>query len=148
MKVGQVCKRDVVATKLGTPLGDAARLMRKNHVGSIVLLDDDDPRRPVGIVTDRDIVVEVVAARLDPNTVTVGEIVGRSLVVAREDDDALVALKAMRRQGVRRLPVVDAAGSLTGIVSLDDLLEVGSNALIDVVQAITSEQAIEHWRRA
>jgi CBS domain-containing protein len=110
-------------------------------------VDETGLRRPVGIVTDRDIVVEVVAAGLDPNTLTVGEIMARTLAVAREEDDALVSLKTMRRRGVRRLPVVDSAGGLVGIVTLDDLLEVGTSALMDVVQAITSERALESWRR-
>lgn len=148
MKTGQVCRRDVVSTPPQATLAQASRLMREHHVGSIVVLDDDQAKRPIGIITDRDIVVEVVAAGLDPNTLTVGEIMGRALVVAREDDDAMVSLKTMRRRGVRRLPVVDANGGLAGIVTLDDLLEVGSNALTDVVQAIASEQALENWRRA
>ncbi len=148
MKAGQVCKRDVVSASFGTSLAEAARLMRENHVGSIVVLDASRPRRPAGIVTDRDIVVEVVAPGLDAAGITVGEVMGRALAVVREDDDALAALKLMRRQGVRRLPVVDAQGDLAGILSLDDLLEVGANALSDVAQAIASEQAIEGWRRA
>jgi CBS domain-containing protein len=147
MKTGEVCKRDVVAIEASGNLADASRLMRQAHVGSIVVVDGTQLRRPVGIVTDRDIVVEVVAAGLDPNTLTVGEIMARTLAVAREEDDALVSLKTMRRRGVRRLPVVDSAGGLVGIVTLDDLLEVGTNALMDVVQAITSERALESWRR-
>ncbi len=148
MKTGQVCRRDVVSTPPQATLAQASRLMREHHVGSIVVLDDAETKHPIGIVTDRDIVVEVVAAGLDPDTLTVGDIMGRALVVAREDDDAMVSLKTMRRRGVRRLPVVDANGDLSGIVTLDDLLEVGSNALTDVVQAIASEQALENWRRA
>lgn len=147
MKTGEVCKRDVVAIEASGNLADASRLMRQAHVGSIVVVDETGLRRPVGIVTDRDIVVEVVAAGLDPNTLTVGEIMARTLAVAREEDDALVSLKTMRRRGVRRLPVVDSAGGLVGIVTLDDLLEVGTSALMDVVQAITSERALESWRR-
>jgi len=146
MKTGDVCKRDVIAIRASGTLAEASKLMREGHVGSIVVVDDADPSRPVGIVTDRDIVVEVVAAGLDPATLTVGEIMGRTLVVAREDDDALASLKTLRRRAVRRLPVVDAAGALVGIVTLDDLLEVGTNALVDVVQAITSGRALESWR--
>jgi len=147
MKTGEVCKRDVVAIEASGNLADASRLMRQAHVGSIVVVDETGLRRPVGIVTDRDIVVEVVAAGLDPNTLTVGEIMARTLAVAREEDVALGSLKTMRRRGVRRLPVVDSAGGLVGIVTLDDLLEVGTSALMDVVQAITSERALESWRR-
>jgi len=147
MKTGDVCRRDVVAIGAAASLEEASRLMRESHVGSLVVVDAARPRHAVGILTDRDIVVEAVAAGIDPKTLTVGEIMGAALVVAREDDDALVSLKTMRRRGVRRLPVVDAEGALSGIVTLDDLLEAGSNALNDVVQAIASERALESWRR-
>jgi len=147
MKTGEVCNRDVVKIAARQNLAQASRLMRESHVGCLVVVDDADPWRAVGIVTDRDIVVEAVAAGIDPASLTVGEIMGPALVLAREDDDALVSLKTMRRRGVRRLPVVDAAGVLCGIVTLDDLLEAGSNALNDVIQAIASERALESWRR-
>ena len=148
MKTGDVCNRAVVSIRSNANLSEASRLMREAHVGSVIVVDEASPRRAVGIVTDRDIVVEAVAAGIDPATLTVAEIMGRGLVVAREDDDALVSLKAMRRRGVRRLPVVDEGGALCGIVSLDDLLEAGSVALNDVVQAIASERALESWRLA
>jgi CBS domain-containing protein len=147
MKTSDVCNRDVASVRSQASLYDASRLMRQAHVGCIIVTDDSDPRRPLGIVTDRDIVVEAVAAGLDPRTVTVGDIMASTLVVAREDDDALVSLKTMRRRGVRRLPVVDAGGALRGIVTLDDLLEAGATAVNDVVQAIASERALETWRR-
>ena len=148
MKTGDVCNRAVVSIRSNANLSEASRLMREAHVGSVIVVDEASPRRAVGIVTDRDIVVEAVAAGIDPATLTVGEIMGSGLVVARENDDALVSLKARRRRGVRRLPVVDEGGALCGIVSLDDLLEAGSVALNDVVQAIASERALESWRRA
>ena len=147
MKTADVCNRDVASVRPQASLYDTSRLMRQAHVGCVVVTDDADSHRPVGIITDRDIVVEVVAAGLDPKTVTAGEIMGSSLVVAREDDDALVSLKTMRRRGVRRLPVVDSTGKLRGIVTLDDLLEAGATAVNDVVQAIASERALETWRR-
>lgn len=148
MKTGEVCNREVASIRPQSSLYEASRVMREAHVGCIVVTDESRPPRPLGIVTDRDVVVEVVAAGLDPGTVTVGEIMSSNLVVAREDEDALVSLKTMRRRGVRRLPVVDAKGSLSGIVTLDDLLEAGANAVNDVVQAIASERALESWRRS
>ena len=147
MRTMDVCTREVVAAKTTTFLSDAAQLMRENHVGSIVVLDAKNMRRPVGIVTDRDIVVEVVAAGLDPCTVTLGEIMAPGLVTAREDEDTLAALKLMRREGVRRVPVVDSLGQLTGIVSMDDLLEVAGDALDDIVTAINTERALEGMHR-
>lgn len=147
MRTAEVCTRDVVATRRNTSLTDAAKLMRENHVGSIVILDDADPRKPSGILTDRDIVISVVAAGLDNRTMTVGEIMSHTVVTASEDDDALATLKSMRRRGIRRMPVVDHSGALAGIVSLDDLLEVAGGAIDDIVGAITSERSLESWRR-
>lgn len=147
MRTAEVCTRDVVATRRNTSLTDAAKLMRENHVGSIVILDDAEPGKPAGILTDRDIVVSVVAAGLDNRTMTVGEVMSTGVVTALEDDDALATLKSMRRRGIRRMPVVDRAGELCGIVSLDDLMEVAGGAIDDIVGAITSERSLESWRR-
>lgn len=145
MKTGQVCKRDVVTARLATPLTEAAVRMRENHVGSLVVLDAKT-RKPLGIVTDRDMVVAVVAADMDPRTVVVGEIMGGTVHAVNENEDALDCLAAMRRHGVRRMPVVDDAGELAGIVSLDDLLEVVADALATSVATLQSERSIEAWR--
>lgn len=148
MKIGQLCKREIVSVLPATPLSEAARLMRQHHVGSVLVVDAAEPRKLVGIVTDRDIVVEVVASSIDPRTVAVGEIMTAAVMVAHEEDDVLTALKTMRWRGVRRLPVVDGSQNLCGILTLDDLLELGSNIAGDLAQAITSEQALESWHRA
>jgi CBS domain-containing protein len=147
MKTGEVCKRNVITTVPRASLADVAKLMRQSHVGSVVVIDPPGSRIPAGIVTDRDIVVEAVAADLDPRTLTAGEIMSRNLVTAAEGDDASWSLKVMRDRGIRRLPVIDAAGELTGIVALDDLLESASFALSDVVQAIGTERVVEAQRR-
>ncbi len=145
MKTGQVCKRDVVTARLATPLTEAAARMRENHVGSLVVVDPKT-KKPLGIVTDRDMVVAVVAADMDPRTVVLGEIMGGTLHAVNQDEDALDCLTAMRRHGVRRMPVVDDAGELVGVVSLDDLLEVVAEALATSVAAMQSERSIEAWR--
>jgi len=147
MRTGEVCSRSVVAATRDMPLAEASRLMRENHVGSLVVTGEGEKRVPVGIVTDRDIVVEVVAAGLDHQTLTVGEIMGPSVATAREDDDTLETLDLMRQRGVRRVPVVDAAGELVGIVSIDDLLESVANELSNIVLALRSGPAIEFLRR-
>jgi len=143
MRTYEACTRDVVAAKRTCFLTDAALLMRENHVDSIVVLDEKNPRKPVGIVTDRDIVVEVVAEGLDPTNMTLGDIMNPALVTARDNDDTLATLTLMRRTGVRRVPVVDASGQLTGIISLGDLLEVAGDALDDIVAAINTERSFE-----
>lgn len=147
MRTGQVCNRTVVVVAKDTTLADAAKLMREHHVGSLVVAQNTYGRKPVGIVTDRDMVVEVMAADLDYRTLTVGEIMGDKLVVAKEADDTLDTLKLMRARGVRRLPVVTEKGDLAGIVTIDDLLEIVAEELADVVHAIGNEQTRESKRR-
>ena len=145
MAIGDLCRRQVVTCPPEATLGDAAKLMRAQHVGSIVVCDEG--RRPVGILTDRDIVVEVLAADLDPRTVKVGEVMSRNPATALEDDELTWALKVMRDHGVRRLPVVKAGGQLAGIVALDDLLSSAATSLADVVQAIGTGRVVEADRR-
>lgn len=147
MKTLEACKRDVVIAYRDTPLAEAAKRMRARHVGCIVVVEKDDAARPVGILTDRDIVVEVVAAELDPRSITVGEVMTAPIVTVNADDDALDTLKVMRIRGVRRVPVVDGTGALAGLASLDDLLEIAGDTLNDVVGAIVSERSIESWVR-
>lgn len=144
MTIGEICSRVVVLARKDMPLGAAAKLMREHHVGSLVVVEEHDRSRvPVGIITDRDIVVEVIAADLDHRALTVGEIMGSELITAREQDNMLDTLQVMRRRGVRRMPVVDSAGVLVGVVTIDDLLEIVAEELDDVVKAISSEQSRE-----
>lgn len=144
MTIGEMCNRVVVFAHEKTPLSDAAKLMREHHVGSLVVVKEGDPGRiPIGIITDRDIVVEVVAEGLDHKALTVGEIMGHELVTAGEQDNVLDILQVMRRRGIRRVPVVAASGSLAGIVTIDDVLEIVAEELDDVVKAIATGQQRE-----
>lgn len=144
MTIGEICSRTVVFAHENMSLSDAANLMREHHVGSLVVVKEGDPNRvPTGIITDRDIVIEVVAQGLDHDTLRVGEIMGGDLVTAREQDNMLDILQVMRRRGIRRMPVVTASGSLTGIVTIDDLLEIVAEELDDLVKAIASERQKE-----
>jgi CBS domain-containing protein len=122
--------------------------MREYHVGDLVVVDESEGRRvPVGIVTDRDIVVGVLALGLDPAVLTVGDIMGSDLVTAAEDDDVYETLQIMRTRGVRRVPVVNTAGALVGIVALDDILEIFAEELDAAVKVVAREQANESQRR-
>ncbi|OFZ72566.1 MAG: hypothetical protein A2W04_06290 [Betaproteobacteria bacterium RBG_16_64_9] len=141
MNIGHFCTRYVVFAYPGTSLGEAAQLMRDHHVGSLVVAKEGDPgRAPIGIITDRDIVVEVLAAGVDYRPLTVGEVMSRELVTAREEESALDVLGVMRQRGIRRIPVVNAAGALTGIVTIDDLLAITAEELDHVVKAIAGGQ--------
>ncbi|HTP94886.1 MAG TPA: CBS domain-containing protein [Burkholderiales bacterium] len=138
MKMAEICTREVVQVRARTSVAEAAALMRSRHVGDLVVTDDIAGKAmPLGIVTDRDIVVEVVAAGVDPATLSVGDIMGRRLVTAGETEEISDVLPRMRHEGVRRIPVVDEDGALVGIISLDDLLEVLAQELTDTVRLMS-----------
>jgi CBS domain-containing protein len=143
--IASVCNRAVAFVTRDATVAAAARLMRHGHVGSLVVVESMDcgKRNPVGIVTDRDIVVEVIATGLDPAVITLGDIMTQELVVGRESDSVLETLETMRFKGVRRLPTVDRDGQLVGIVTVDDLLEVLAEELNDLTRIVAREQTHE-----
>jgi len=145
MNIGEICNREVVVAYRDTRLIEAARLMREHHVGSLVIVVDRlSERVPVGIITDRDIVVAVVAKGLDARALTVSDVInaGGALVV-REQDGLPDALRLMREKGVRRVPVVTKSGALAGIVTIDDVLELVAEELHDLVRTVGQERARE-----
>ncbi len=145
---GQICSREVVFTTRDTTVQVAAKLMRQHHVGTVVVVDDANGRRvPVGIVTDRDIVVEVCAVDLNPNVITVGDIMAPELLTVREGEGLLQTVEIMRYKGVRRLPVVDRDGNLTGIVSIDDLLEALTEQMTEMTRILGREREHEAQNR-
>jgi len=149
MLIGEICTRKVIVAARGTSIYQAAKLMREHHAGDVVVTDDFDGRRiPVGIVTDRDIVIEVLAQELNPAGLTVGEIMTATLVTAREADGVFETIRLMRVEAVRRLPVVDTSGSLVGIVSLDDIVGLMAEELGDLATLIRQEQRREMEVRA
>lgn len=147
MRIAEACTRPVVTAGHDTTLTEAARRMRENHVGCVVVVDGARGTKPVGLVTDRDMVVEVIASDMDPRAVTVGDIMSVSLVTAHQDDDVLATLRLMRQRAVRRMPVIDDEADLVGVISLDDLLKVCGSALDDAVGAARGAQSLEAWRR-
>ena len=148
MTVGTVCNRDVVFIHRGGSIPEAARLMREYHVGDLIVVDEKTGKRvPVGIVTDRDIVLEVIAEDVSPNDVSVGDIMSPELVTARAGDDLLETIKIMRAKGVRRLPVIDDDNELAGILSVDDLIDLFSEQIADLARLIAREQTRERDSR-
>lgn len=146
--VGELCTRITVIAHRKMGVDEAARLMREHHVGCLVVVEDTlAGRMTEGILTDRDIVIAVVARDLTPAAVTVGDVMSTDLATAREADSVLDALAVMRCRGVRRLPVTDAKGSLIGLITMDDVLGVISEQLRGVVQMIASEQQREQRLR-
>ncbi len=124
MVIGDVCNRDVVCAPRETTAATAAKLMRQHHVGDVIVIDRPDAERmPIGIVTDRDIVVGVVALGIDPNAVTLGDMMSwGELVTVQESESYADTLRLMHDKAVRRMPVISAAGVLVGIISIDDIL--------------------------
>jgi len=145
MKTSELCKKEVLTVAPTATLTDVSKMMRKGHVGSVVVTTG---AKPMGIITDRDIVVEVVAMGLDPASVTAGEVMSASPAVAGQEDDVLWALKTMRDRGVRRLPVVDERGDLAGIIAFDDVLQHVGTALADIAHVIGTERLVESFHRA
>ncbi len=148
MLVGSACNREVVVVERNAAVSQAARLMRDFHVGDLVVVESqDDRRRPVGILTDRDIVVGVLAKDVDPASVAVQDVMGGELITAREDESLPDVVKRMRAAGVRRLPVVNGEGMLVGILTVDDLLDLLSETLNDLSRLISRELTREQRRR-
>lgn len=144
MPIGEICNREVVVSFPKESAVEAARLMRQYHVGDLVIVEEGKDRRiPVGIVTDRDLVVEVMAKEVDPARFTVGDLMTRELLTVREGDGIYETIQRMRTHGVRRVPVVDAGGGLVGIVSIDDLFSLLAEEMTDLVRVTSREQAVE-----
>ena len=142
MTVGEVCTRSVVTAHPDETVVEAAKRMRDRHVGDLLVADTQT--RPVGILTDRDIVVSAVAQSPEKlDSLLVGDVMSRDLITARADDTLDDALKAMRTRGVRRLPVVSADGRLEGLVAFDDILEVMSEEIGELVGLVAREQKRE-----
>ena len=145
MPIGDFCKRDVVVTDRNATVMAAARLMRDNHVGAVVVGDANG--RPVGIVTDRDMVVEVLACGLDPETILVEDIMLESLHTVSEREGVFTTIRLMREHGVRRLPVVNGTGELEGIISLDDLIALLATETEEISKLIARERTKEPRQR-
>lgn len=143
MLIGDVCKRGVGTIPRDRSVQEAAILMREHHVGDLVVVSADELATPLGIVTDRDIVIGVVAPQLDPAVVTVGDIVSRALVTVPAEACVFETIERMQRNGVRRLPVVNAGGALVGIIAFDDLLRIVANAAGALANVPATEQQVE-----
>ena len=144
MQLKDLCVLDVACCTPDITVSAAARLMREHHTGDLVVIDNaDEEREPVGIVTDRDIVVEVLARGRDPSKTTVSEIMSKQLVIASGSEDAMQALQRMADHGVRRVPVVDDEQCVLGIVTLDDMLRVHAEQATSLAHVVSKEQSRE-----
>lgn len=125
MQIGEICRREVVTIDKAASIFDAARLMRSAHVGDLIVIDEAGERgRPLSILTDRDLVVELLAKDVDLDSVAVGDIASPRIVTAPSNAELLETLRLMSVKGVRRIPVLDNEGYLFGILSADEVLDV------------------------
>ncbi|MCB1984274.1 MAG: CBS domain-containing protein [Burkholderiales bacterium] len=133
MPISELCNREVVVIQKDEPVLEAARLMRQHHVGDVIIVEEQSGiKKPIGIVTDRDIVVEIMATELDPAVITVGDITVPKLVTVQENTGIFDVIQYMRRKAVRRSPVIDDRGELIGIITLDDLLQLLAEELSEL----------------
>lgn len=140
MPIGDYCHKPAVTISAGATVRAAAQLMQREGLGSLAVVDGD---RPVGIVSDRDLVLETLCHRLDPGAVTVGEIASGPLVTLSQDAPVREAARRIRRQALRRLGVVDGNGALVGILAADDLVSLAAAELSALAVAIQTQAPAE-----
>ncbi|KPK29321.1 MAG: histidine kinase [Nitrospira bacterium SG8_35_1] len=148
MTVGKFCNREVIIADKNSSIAEIAKLMRKHHVGDVVLVNDKGGRAtPIGILTDRDIVIELIACDVPLDSVSAGDVMSYELVTAREEDSIWDTLHRMRAKGIRRVPVVNDKDELEGILSADDLLELFAEELNLLAKVPFREQLVEGTTR-
>lgn len=142
LNAGTICTRTVTITHSGMALNEAARLMQEYNVGCLVVVERESPEVPmvVGMLTDRDIAIGVVAADRDPHGLRVGDVMSKDVVTAREQDSVLDVLAAMRHKRVRRIPVTGQHGMLIGLIALDDVIELVAQEMQALASAVGATQ--------
>jgi CBS domain-containing protein len=148
MTAGEYCNRKVVIAEPEMSVTEAAVLMRQHHVGDLVVVEKRDGKTlPAGIVTDRDLVIEVIAQKVDPETLTIKDIMSAGVASVKEDETLLDVLEAMQKKSVRRIVVVDHEGELQGLLSADDAIELIAEAMTNLTKLVGREISRETKQR-
>ncbi len=137
MMLGEISKKRVATLSGSDSIQEAARQMRDKNIGSVVVVDAQ--QHPVGILTDRDIVVQVIAEGIDQSSRTVADMMSRDLLILRTSNSLQEALRGMEEKCVRRAPVVDEQGALYGLIALDDLLILLSQCLSKCAELVKKQ---------
>ena len=146
MRVDELCTWNVITIEADASIVEAARQMREHHVGDVIVLPESGDRRPIGVLTDRDITVELVAQDLPLSGVSVGDVMSRDIVTVEVQDDLSDALEIMEAKAIRRIPVIDEDGEIVGILSIDDVIGVLAEEL-DKVSTLCRRQPGQEKRR-
>jgi CBS domain-containing protein len=148
MAVNAVCNHNVATIEADEGIVAAAIKMRESHVGDLIVVEHRQGRPvPVGILTDRDIVVGIVAKQADPTTLTVGDVMSDKLLTVHQDNGIEFALREMRRAGVRRAPVLGNDRELIGVLSIDDVIDHLAVELGHIAEIVRLEQQAETSNR-
>lgn len=148
MRIDTLCRREVVSLRGDAGLQQAASLMREAHVGALVVTDPHETGRILGVVTDRDLAIEVLAQGIAPEQRRLGMLCDRPLVAVPADGSLHDAIAAMRRGGVRRVLVMRPDGSLVGLVSVDDVVQALAAELETLAAALRAGPVLESQRTA
>ena len=143
MSLGNLCRREVVVVNQGTPIKEAVKFMEEKNIGSVIVVGGG---KPVGIVTDRDILLRVVNKGLDPEKSSVDDVMTKEIVTLKEGMGLFEALEQVKGKGIRRFPIVDASGNLKGIMTLDDIIYLLGKEMADVDSIIESPLETTNWR--
>ena len=144
MTLSDICTKDVVSIDKNKTALDAAKLMQKFNVGTLVVVDKGvNGDKPVGIITDRDLLLKILADESRYAVTKVAQIMSDDLLKAEETDDIYETLRRMRFRGVRRLPVVNEEGYLAGILTIDDILEFFTKEMSEVIRLFQKEKPTE-----
>jgi CBS domain-containing protein len=133
----------IVTLRRHASVREAVELMRDHHVGDVIIIDEDAGGRPVGMVTDRDVALCVVDGAVDIEHIRVTDIMSDSVVVAKAEDDLFSAIRQMKAHGVTRLPIVDASGRVTGIITARKAIKLLTEALRELTAIADAQQARE-----
>lgn len=141
LKVIDMAVHKVATTTPEKTIQECAVQMRREHVGSLVVIDEN--AKPLGMITDRDITIEGVAKGLDLARTSVAVLMTAPVVTAAENEGMVVALARMRENGIRRLPIVDESGRLVGVITNSNLIKELSELLDSLVRNISSSKTRE-----